>query len=117
MIVLAQRLSDARDGQEPLGVLPITVRRNAWGRQVDSFEAPVQVPALAGSVPGVFIRAPRLEDTGGAEVIATLEDGEPVGVRQGRVMALAFHPELSGDSRLHAEFLKLARTPPSGSQE
>jgi pyridoxal 5'-phosphate synthase pdxT subunit len=109
MILLASRVADARDGQEPLGVLDITVRRNAWGRQVDSFEAAVRVPALEAEFPGIFIRAPRLEDTGSAEVIARLEDGEPVGVKQGKVMALAFHPELSGDARLHREFLKLVK--------
>jgi len=108
MILLASRVSDGRDGQEPLGALDITVRRNAWGRQVDSFEAPVRVPALDdGPFPGVFIRAPRVEDPGSTEVIATLEGGEPVGVRKGSVMALAFHPELSGDPRLHGEFLKV----------
>lgn len=109
MILLASRVDGARDGQEPLGVLDITVRRNAWGRQVDSFESAVRVPALEDPFPGIFIRAPRLEDTGSAEVIASLEDGEPVGVRQGKVMALAFHPELSGDPRLHAEFLRLLK--------
>lgn len=107
MIVLASRVADGRDGQEPLGALDITVRRNAWGRQVDSFEAPVRVPALEVEFPGIFIRAPRVEDLGRAEVIARLADGEPVGVRQGKVMALAFHPELSGDTRLHREFLRL----------
>jgi pyridoxal 5'-phosphate synthase pdxT subunit len=107
MILLASRVSDGRDGQEPLGALDITVRRNAWGRQVESFEAPVRIPGLDGVFPGVFIRAPRVEDTGTAEVIAELQDGEPVGVKQGKVMALAFHPELSGDDRLHREFLRL----------
>jgi 5'-phosphate synthase pdxT subunit len=107
MILLADRLTDGRSGQDPLHLLPIAVRRNAWGRQVDSFEAPVRVEALDGPFPGVFIRAPRVESAGDAEVIATLEDGEPVGVRKGRVMALAFHPELSGDDRLHREFLRL----------
>jgi 5'-phosphate synthase pdxT subunit len=107
MILLASRVVDARDGQEPLGALDITVRRNAWGRQVDSFEAPVRVAALEDPFPGIFIRAPRVEDPGSAEVIARLADGEPVGVRQGPVMALAFHPELSGDNRLHREFLRL----------
>ena len=108
-ILLAGRLDDGRAGQQPLGVLEgVEVRRNAWGRQVDSFEAPVQLTGLDGEFPGVFIRAPRIEDTGSAEVIARLEDGEAVGVRRGKVMALAFHPELSGDLRLHREFIELA---------
>lgn len=131
MILLAGRVSDGRAGQEvsdggappaaypakpgvrlsPLGALDITVRRNAWGRQVDSFESLVDVPALEAPFPGVFIRAPRVEDTGSAEVVARLPDGEPVGVRQGRVMALSFHPELSGDPRLHREFLRLVAQP------
>ncbi len=109
MILLSRSVADGRDGQEVVGALDITVRRNAWGRQVDSFESPVRVPALDSTFPGVFIRAPRVVDTGTAEVIASLEDGEPVGVRQGNVIALAFHPELSGDSRLHREFLRLVR--------
>ena len=107
MIVLASRVSDGRAGQEPLGALDITVRRNAWGRQADSFEAPVRLADLEDPFPGIFIRAPRVEDAGTAEVVARLDNGEPVGVRQGRVMALAFHPELSGDRRLHEAFLRL----------
>jgi len=107
MILLSSRVADGREGQEPLGALDITVRRNAWGRQVESFEAAVRIPALDSAFPGIFIRAPRVEDSGSAEVIARLDDGEPVGVRQGNVMALAFHPELSGDPRMHREFLKL----------
>ena len=105
-ILLASKLDDGRSGQEPLGILDIEVRRNAWGRQVDSFEAEVSINGNGGFW-GIFIRAPRFESTGSTEVIARLEDGEPVGVRQGKVMALAFHPELSGDARLHEEFLKL----------
>lgn len=111
MILLASRVSDGRAGQRPLGALDITVRRNAWGRQVDSFESLVDVPALDAPFPGVFIRAPRVEDTGSSEVVARLPDGEPVGVRQGKVMALSFHPELSGDPRLHREFLRLVAQP------
>jgi 5'-phosphate synthase pdxT subunit len=73
---------------------------------VDSFEAPLQVVGLGDAFPGVFIRAPLVEDAGGVEVLSQL-DGHPVAVRQGRVMALAFHPELSGDDRLHRLFLEL----------
>jgi 5'-phosphate synthase pdxT subunit len=89
-----------------LGVLDISAERNAWGRQVHSFSAAVQVPALGGEVPGMFIRAPRITRVGpGVEVIARYA-GEPVGVRHGHAAALTFHPELTGDRRLHAWFLR-----------
>lgn len=89
-----------------LGAIDITARRNAWGRQVHSFTGAVDVAPLEDVFDGVFIRAPRITRIGrGVEVIATFE-GEPVGVRQGRVAALTFHPELSGDARLHAWFLR-----------
>jgi 5'-phosphate synthase pdxT subunit len=107
MIVLADRIADGRPDQHALHALDIVVRRNGYGRQVDSFETDLEVAGLAGGpFPGVFIRAPLVEDAGGAEVLAEL-DGRPVAVRQGRVMALAFHPELSRDLRLHREFLRL----------
>ena len=107
MIVLSDHLSDGRDGQPVLRALDIGVRRNGYGRQVDSFEADLEVSGLEGGpFPGVFIRAPMVEDAGTAEVMAE-HAGRPVAVRQGRVMALAFHPELSGDLRLHREFLRL----------
>ena len=89
----------------PLGVLDATVSRNAYGRQVDSFEADLDCPAVAGTVRGVFIRAPRFTRLGeGVETIAT-HAGEPVGVRQGALVALAFHPELTEDPRLFSWFL------------
>lgn len=107
MIVLASRISDGRPGQRGFGALDIAVRRNGYGRQVDSFEAKLDIRGLEGGpFPGVFIRAPLVEDAGSAEVLAEL-DGHPVAVRQGHVMALCFHPELSGDLRLHREFLRL----------
>lgn len=106
MILLSRHVTDGREGQRSFGALPITVRRNGYGRQVDSFEAPLTFDALGAPFPGIFIRAPLVEDAGGAEVLSTL-DGHPVAVRQGRVMALGFHPELSGDDRLHRLFLEL----------
>ena len=106
MIVLASKITDGVDGQRGFGLLDIAVRRNGYGRQVDSFEAPVRVEGLDERFPGVFIRAPFVEDVGSADVYAVQEDGQPVGVRQGHVTALCFHPELSGDPRLHAEFLE-----------
>ena len=108
MIVLARDVSDGMAEQRGLGLLDIGVRRNGYGRQVESFEAPLQVTGLgAKSFPGVFIRAPLVESTGSAEVIAT-HDGRPVAVRQGRIVALCFHPELTADLRLHREFVRMA---------
>jgi pyridoxal 5'-phosphate synthase pdxT subunit len=111
MILLADRLSD---GEEPvLGVLDVEVQRNAYGRQLDSFEADLDIPSL-GSDPlhGVFIRAPVVTDVGaGVEVLARDPHGRPIAVRQGAVLATAFHPELTGDRRLHRLLVELiART-------
>lgn len=89
-----------------LDALDITAERNAWGRQVHSFTGRVRLEPAGDEVEGVFIRAPRIRRVGpGVEVVARL-DGEPVGVRRGRVAALAFHPELTPDRRLHAWFLR-----------
>jgi 5'-phosphate synthase pdxT subunit len=110
MILLAERVSDAMEGQRGLEVMDIGVRRNAYGSQAESFEADIELELdLDGDpepFPGVFIRAPILEDPGTAQVIAT-HNGKPVGVRQDNFMALSFHPELSGDLRLHQEFLRI----------
>lgn len=107
MILLADRIAD---GDEPvLRLLDITVERNAYGRQLDSFEADLAIPSL-GDEPlhGVFIRAPVVSAVGpDVEVLARDPDGRPIAVRQGRVMATAFHPELTGDRRLHRLMLEL----------
>jgi len=107
MILLADRIGD---GDEPvLRLLDITVERNAYGRQLDSFEADLEIPSL-GDQPlhGVFIRAPVVSEVGpDVEVLARDGDGRPIAVRQGRVMATAFHPELTGDRRLHRLLLEL----------
>jgi 5'-phosphate synthase pdxT subunit len=121
MIVLAARILDGRDDQEGLGAIDIAVRRNAFGRQVDSFEADLDVGALGEApFPAVFIRAPVVEDVGpGVDVLAAVDD-RPVLCRQGRVIVAAFHPELSGDDRLHRHLLALLSgsadesPPPSG---
>jgi pyridoxal 5'-phosphate synthase pdxT subunit len=101
MILLAERLTD---GEEPIvGGLDIEVQRNAYGRQLDSFETELQMPIL-GHEPlhGVFIRAPAVSRLGpGVEVLARDDRGRPIAVRQGRLLATAFHPELTGDRRLH----------------
>lgn len=101
MILLADRNAA---GEEPyFGLLDIEVHRNGYGRQLDSFEADLEAPSLgAEPLHGVFIRAPTVSDVGPrAEVLARDPDGSPVAVRQGRVLATAFHPELTGDRRLH----------------
>jgi 5'-phosphate synthase pdxT subunit len=101
MILLAK---DIVDGDEPvLPLLDVSVKRNAFGRQLDSFEADIEVPVLGGTpVHAVFIRAPLVERVGDAvDVLARLEDGSVVAVRQRNVMATAFHPELSGETRFH----------------
>jgi pyridoxal 5'-phosphate synthase pdxT subunit len=108
MIVLAREVSDGMADQRGMGLLDIGVRRNGYGRQVESFEAALQVSGLGDkSFPGIFIRSPLVESTGQAEVIATLE-GRPVAVRQGRIVALCFHPELTSDMRLHRQFVRMA---------
>ncbi len=108
LILLARRVRDAVPGQPLLRVMDITVRRNAFGRQVDSFEADLEVPAL-GERPfhAVFIRAPVIEEVGeGVEGVARV-DGETVAARQGRLLATAFHPELTADERFHRYFVDL----------
>lgn len=111
MILLADRILDAKEGQETFGGIDITVRRNAFGRQVDSFEADLNAPAISKNpIKAIFIRAPWVEEVGqGVEVLATVTspDGgtHPVAVRQGSKMATAFHPEISGDLSVHRYFL------------
>ena len=107
MILLADRLAD---GEDPvLQLLDVEVQRNAYGRQLDSFEADIDVPVLGSEqLHGVFIRAPILSDVGPrAEVLARDPQGRPIAVRQGRVLATAFHPELTGDRRIHRLLLSL----------
>jgi 5'-phosphate synthase pdxT subunit len=111
MILLAKRL-DAT-GLPALEAMDIAVRRNAFGRQVDSFEADLAVPSL-GAPPyrAVFIRAPIIEHTGaGVEVLARLPEGTVVAVRQGRLLATAFHPELTPDTRFHRYFIEQVVSP------
>ncbi|MDP6509733.1 MAG: pyridoxal 5'-phosphate synthase glutaminase subunit PdxT [Dehalococcoidia bacterium] len=107
MILLAGETSDYP--LEPLGLMDITVRRNAFGRQVDSFETPVAIAALgAMPFPAVFIRAPCIEKVGTAvEALGRLNDGRLVAARQGKLLALAFHPELTRDTRCHGLFVEM----------
>ena len=111
MILLATEVLDGRPDQRPLGAIDIVVRRNAFGRQVDSFETELEVDGLSGApLHAVFIRAPLVERIGtGVEVLASVPDRtgaeRPVVCRQGAVLVAAFHPELAGDHRLHELFL------------
>jgi len=112
MIMLADRIVDGIADQETLGGLDITVRRNAFGRQVDSFEGDLAIDGLVAPVHAVFIRAPWVEETGPeVEVLGRVEDGAAAGrivaVRQGSLMATSFHPEVGGDDRVHRLFLDL----------
>ena len=106
MILLAREVVDGRPDQRSFGAVDVAVRRNAYGRQRDSFEAPLDVAGLAGGpFPGVFIRAPRIETAGPDVEVLACHDGHAVLARQGRVWIASFHPELSGDLRLHGRFL------------
>lgn len=110
MILLADEILDPRSGQESVGGIDMVVRRNAFGRQNESFEAAVDVAAVPGGpVEGLFIRAPWVESVGArAEVLAEY-DGHVVAVRQRNALATSFHPELTGDHRLHALFADMVR--------
>jgi len=107
MILMAREIQDGRPDQEPLGLMEIGVRRNAYGRQIDSFEAEVESPAIGGRAPAVFIRAPQVT-TRAADVEELARHGDQaVAVKQGSRLALAFHPELTPDRRWHQYFLTL----------
>lgn len=109
MILLSERILDGRPDQIALGSLDIVVRRNGYGRQVDSFETDVAVDGFDHPFHAVFIRAPRIESVGeGVEVLAR-HDGDPVLVRQGMVLAASFHPELTDDHRIHRLFADMVR--------
>ncbi len=105
MILLASEILDGRSDQRNFSAIDISVRRNAFGRQVDSFEATIN--SSVGDFHGVFIRAPRIERVGDDVEILGSINGEPVLVRQGNVLAASFHPELSNDARLHEYFVSI----------
>ena len=124
MILLADRIEDGVEGQETVGGLDVVVRRNAFGRQVDSFEAELDVAPLGGPFHAVFIRAPWVESVGDeVEVVARVAEdpeqahtsaaaaaaGRIVGVRQGHLLATSFHPEVTGDRRIHDYFVTIVR--------
>jgi 5'-phosphate synthase pdxT subunit len=114
MILLADQVLDGAPGQETIGGMDVTVRRNAFGRQVDSFEEDVPFAGLDAPVHAVYIRAPWVEEAGqGVETLARVASGPAagriVGVRQGHLMATSFHPEVGGDTRVHQMFVDLVR--------
>jgi 5'-phosphate synthase pdxT subunit len=110
MILLADSIEGAAVGQESFGGIDMKVRRNAFGRQVDSFESDIEFKGISGvDIKGVFIRAPWVESVGpGVEILATVETqsgSHPVAVRQGNLLATSFHPEITDDFRVHSFFL------------
>jgi len=112
LIMLADRVLDSIDGQQTLGGFDVTVRRNAFGSQLDSFETDLDVPVL-GDVPvhAVFIRAPVVESVGdGVTVLSALDDGRIVAVEQGNLLGTSFHPEITGETRFHEYFLEKVRS-------
>jgi 5'-phosphate synthase pdxT subunit len=111
MILLADKILDPRSGQETLGGIDMIVRRNAFGRQNESFEAAVEVSGVEGGpVEGVFIRAPWVESVGAEVEVLAEYGGHVVAVRQGDVLATSFHPELTGDHRVHRFFCDMVRS-------
>lgn len=111
LIMLADTITDAIEGQQTFGGLDVVVKRNAFGRQVESFEAELAIPELGEEpVRVAFIRGPVIESVGPrARVLATLDDGRVVAVEQENLLAMSFHPETTGESRLHERFLERAR--------
>lgn len=113
LIMLADRITDGRSDQQTIGGLNITAKRNAFGRQVDSFEIDLKIPAIGDpEFHAVFIRAPLVEEVGsGVEVLATIPaTGEVVAVRQGNLLGTSFHPEIVQDLRIHNYFLEMVKS-------
>ena len=108
MIVVAKTLSDKKP--VPLGLMDIAVSRNAFGRQIDSFETTVSVTGIKGEpIHAVFIRAPQILNMGpNVDILSTLENGNPVTVRENKILATSFHPELTEDTRMHELFISIA---------
>lgn len=107
MILLSSKITDGRSDQKSLGLIDIEVRRNGYGRQIDSFESDLLIKGFGDSFRGVFIRAPLVESVGEeVEVLAEI-NGHPVMCRQGSTIVTSFHPELADDDRIHADFLEM----------
>ena len=112
LILLADRLTGGLPDQQTVGGLDVTVERNAFGSQIDSFETVITMPVIGGDpIKSSFIRAPIVRDVGSAEVIATLPSGEIVGVRQGNIVGISFHPEVSNELRVHDWWVRTVVTP------
>ncbi|MFI0091263.1 pyridoxal 5'-phosphate synthase glutaminase subunit PdxT [Streptomyces bobili] len=110
LILLADKILDPRSGQETIGGIDMIVRRNAFGRQNESFEAAVDIQGVDGDpVEGVFIRAPWVESVGARTEVLAEHEGHIVAVRQGNALATSFHPELTGDHRVHSLFVDMVR--------
>ena len=108
MILLSSKITDGRNDQKPLNLLDIEVRRNGYGRQIDSFESDLLIEGFNSSFRGIFIRAPLVENVSEkVEVLAEI-NGRPVMCRQDSIIVTSFHPELADDDRIHAEFLEMA---------
>ena len=111
LIMLAKDILDSASGQASFGGLDVSVRRNAFGHQVDSFETDLAFAGVDGLVHAAFIRAPIVERIGeGVEVLASLPNGRVVGVRQGNVVGISFHPEITGEKRIHEYFLGIVES-------
>lgn len=106
LIMLADRIVDGVAGQETFGGLDVTVRRNAFGNQLDSFESDIEFVGVSHPIHVAFIRAPLIVDAGTATVRASLEDGHIVGVSQGNILGISFHPEVTNDDSVHKLFLE-----------
>ena len=106
MILLATEVLDGRPDQLSFGAIDISVQRNGYGRQIDSFESELDVVGFSSPFHALFIRAPKVVGIGANVEVLAEYDGVPVVARQGRVMVASFHPELTGDARLHARFLQ-----------
>ena len=110
LILLADKIEDGIEGQETFGGLPVVVRRNAFGNQLDSFETELAFKGITGAVHAAFIRGPIIESVSDSvEVLAQLHDGRIVAVRKGNVIGISFHPEVTGETRIHAAFAELAQ--------
>jgi pyridoxal 5'-phosphate synthase pdxT subunit len=112
MILVAQDAVDGLPDQRFLGMIDIEVRRNAFGRQVASFEAPIELAGDPQPMTGVFIRAPWIESSGAEVEVLAVHDGHPIAARQGDVLVCAFHPELTSDRRLHRRFAEMVERSP-----
>jgi 5'-phosphate synthase pdxT subunit len=110
MILLATDVLDGRPDQRRFGAIHLSVRRNGYGRQIDSFESDIEVEGLVGPLHAVFIRAPKVESVEPGVHVLARHEGVPVLAREGAVLVASFHPELTDDHRLHAAFLDMVHT-------